>query len=463
LGTIAFSWDDFERADRLFAELAGWPKESRLHSQALADLGWALHRQKKNVEAAASFARLLAEHPDDELVPEAAFMQGRTLQDAGKISEAQTAFADAAKRPGSANETYMAGLQSARLLGRMKKTTEADAAYEELLKRFPKRPDGDKVLDEWAGLQYGAENYARADEILKRLTAEYPSSDLADNARLSLAESAFLAGQLDAARSQFAALSTSSSADGMVQQKALYQLMRLELEARRWEALRKLCGDSLTRFPEGTYRCEFELHLAEADLNLGDFKAAHDRLVRLKSLKDDSGFKPGEWFPSVWVMLAETQWRLKAYDAVAETVAEFRAWDPRSPVLYQADEILGRSFKSQAKWVEARAAFERVLKDPHGKLSETAAKSQFLLADTYFWEKNYQTALKEYLKVDILYKFPELQAAALYQAGVCHEELNNWKEAARTYDEVLRRFPNDKNADTARKQVIAVRKRLASG
>jgi tetratricopeptide (TPR) repeat protein len=185
--------------------------------------------------------------------------------------------------------------------------------------------------------------------------------------------------------------------------------------------------------------------------------------VRLKSLKDDSGFKPGEWFPSVWVMLAETQWRLKAYDAVAETVAEFRAWDPRSPVLYQADEILGRSFKSQAKWVEARAAFERVLKDPHGKLSETAAKSQFLLADTYFWEKNYQTALKEYLKVDILYKFPELQAAALYQAGVCHEELNNWKEAARTYDEVLRRFPNDKNADTARKQVIAVRKRLASG
>jgi cellulose synthase operon protein C len=463
LGTIAFSWDDFERAERLFSELAAWPKESRLHSQALADLGWSLHRQKKNVEAAASFARLLAEHPGDELVPEAAFMHGRTLQDAGKLTEAQAAFADAAKRPGNANETYMAGLQSARLLGRMKKSAEADAAYDELFKRFPKRPDGDKVLDEWAGLHYSAENYARADEILRRLTAEYPSSDLADNARLSLAESAFLSGQLDEARRQFAALSISQAADEVVQQKALYQLMRIELEARHWEGLRKLCGDSLSRFPDGTYRYEFELHLAEADLNLGDFKAAQDRLVRLKSLKDKPGFKPGDWFPSVWVMLAETQWRLKAYDAVADTVAEFRAWDPQSPVLYQADEILGRSFKTQAKWVEARAAFERVLKDPHGKLSETAAKSQFLLADTYFWEKNYQTALKEYLKVDILYKFPELQAAALYQAGVCHEELNNWKEAAKTYDDILRRFPNDRNAETARKQVIAVRKRLSSG
>jgi tetratricopeptide (TPR) repeat protein len=202
--------------------------------------------------------------------------------------------------------------------------------------------------------------------------------------------------------------------------------------------------------------------MAEADLNLGEFKAAQDRLIGLKSLKDEPGFKPGEWFASVWVMLAETQWRLKAYDEVAETVAAFRAWDAKSPVLYQADEILGRSFKSQAKWVEARAAFERVVKDPHGKLSETAAKSQFLLADTYFWEKDYPTALREYLKVDILYKFPELQAAALYQAGVCNEELQNWKEAAKTYDDLLRRFPNDKNAETARKRAIAVRKRLAS-
>jgi TolA-binding protein len=131
--------------------------------------------------------------------------------------------------------------------------------------------------------------------------------------------------------------------------------------------------------------------------------------------------------------------------------------------LYQADEVLGRSLKSQAKWTEARAAFERVLKDPHGKLSETAAKSQFLLADTYLQEKNYETALKEYLKVDILYKFPDLQAAALYQAGVCHEELQKWKDAARTYDEMLRRFPKHEHAALARERLDAVRKRLASG
>src|SRR5262249_13954311 len=156
VGTIAFSKGDYDFAERLFAELAARPDDSRYHSQALADLGWSLHKQKKHVEAAASFARVLAEHPDDALVPEAAFMGGKALEDAGKIPDAQAAFAEAAKRPRNAEETYLAGLQSARLLARLKKTAEADAAFEELLRRFPKRPDGDKALDEWAGVHYDA-------------------------------------------------------------------------------------------------------------------------------------------------------------------------------------------------------------------------------------------------------------------------------------------------------------------
>jgi len=463
LGEIASSNGDFEFAARLYGELAGWPKESRLHSKAVADLGWSQYKQKKFAEAAGSFARLLQEHPDDALVPEAAFMRGKSLEDAGKIPEAQAAFAEAAKRPGSAENTYLAGLQSARLLARLKKTADADAAYEELLKRFPKRKDGDKVLDEWAGVHYDAENFARADEIFRRLTTEYPTSDLADNALLSLAESVFLAGKLDEARAQLTALTKSPAADAVVQQKALYQLMRLELDARRWDALRKICDESLSRFPTGSYKDEAGFRRAEADFNLGDFKAAEERLTALKALKDDPLVRKAEWFPAVWVLLAETQWRQKAYDSVGTTVAEYRTWDPQSPLLYQADEVLGRSFKSQAKSADARAAFERVLKDPNAKLSETAAKSQFLLADTYLQEKNFQTALKEYLKVDILYKFPDLQAAALYQAGVCHEELQKWKDAARTYDEMLRRFPKHEHAGLARERLDAVRKRLASG
>jgi TolA-binding protein len=463
LGEIALSRQDYDLAERMFGELSGWPKESRFHSQALADLGWSQHKQKKYAEAAASFARVLAEHPEDRLVPEAAFQRGVSLEDAGKIPEAQAAFAQAWKLPGNSQEVFLAGWRSARLLARLKKSAEADAAFDELLKRFPKSADGDKVLSEWAGVEYDAENPARGDELLRRLVAEYPTSNLADDAQFSLAESDFLASNLDKARAQFSVLSTSPAADAAVQQKALYQLMRLETEARQWAALRKICDDLVNRFPEGAYRHEAELRRAEADFNLAEFKSAHERLLALKALKDDPSCKKAPWFPRVWVLLAETEWRMQQYDAVAATVAEYRAWDPQSPLLYQADEVAGRGLKSQAKWAEARAAFERALKAPQGKLSETAAKSQFLLADTYYWEKNYQAAIREYFKVDILYKFPDLKAAALYQAGVCQEELQQWKEAAKTYDDVLKRFPNFDHAGLAKDRRDAVRKKLSAG
>jgi TolA-binding protein len=463
IGTIAFSWEDFTLAEKLFAELGSRPKESRWHCEALADLGWSQHRQKKYVEAAATFARLIAEHPGDKLVPEAAFQRGMAFHDGGKIVEAQSAFADAWKLPGDAREIYLSGWWSARLLARLKKMPEADAAFDEVLKRFPKPKDGDKLLSEWAAIQYDAENYSRGDEIYRRLASEYPQSSLADNALLSLAESDLLAGKVDQARVQLTSLARSPAADETVQQRSLYQLIQVELGAKRWDELRKLCDESQDRFPDGLYRFEYDLYRAEADFNLGDFKAAQDRLLKLKALKDNPALKQAKWFSQVWVMLAEIEWRLKAYDAVAATVAEFRAWNPNSPLLYQADEVLGRSLKSQARFPEARVALERVIKDPNGKLSETAAKSQFLIADTYYWEKNYQAALKEYMTVDIRYKYPDLQASALYQAAVCQEEMERWKDAAKTYDEMLKKYPDSEHAAKAKERLDVVRKRVAAG
>jgi TolA-binding protein len=480
LAKLAFARDDYPLAERLNGELAGRTK-SPLHAEALADLGWSYQRQKKYVEAAAAFERVLSEHPRDQaLVPEAAFQRGIALSDGGKIAEAQAAFAFAANLPGDSKEVFLAGWQSARLLGRTKKLAEADAAFDALLKRFPKSKDADKVLNEWAVLHYDAEDYPRGDEILRRLIAEFPKSSLAGNARLSLAESDLIAGKTDQAKSQFIALASASVVSDagatptaehkktieqtrLLQQRALYQLIQIELGAKRWDGVRKFCDESLKRFPDGAYRAENDLSWAEADFNLGEFKAARDRLLQLKTKKDEPAPKQAKWFPQVWVMLAEIEWQLRAHDAVAATVDEFRAWDPKSPLLYQAYEVLGRSLKSQARFPEARVALQRVLDDPHSKDTETAAKSLFLIADIYRLEEKYKAAYENFLKVEILYQYPEWQAPALYQAGVCQEELRGWQKAARCYDDMLQKYPASEHASKARERLEYVRKKIASG
>ncbi len=461
LGQVAFSNEDWEWAGTLFGELTALPKETRYHARAQWELGWTEYKRRHFTEAAAQFAALIAQHPDDKQVAEAAFMQGTALQDAGKQPEALVVFTEAFKRYGGSDSAWLAGLQRARLLARAKRAADADAAYAELLQRFPQRPDADKLLDEWATVNYDAGRFARSDELFARLIREHPQSELADNAQFSLAESLLVGGKPDDARAQFTALSVSPQSDAAVQQRALYQLMRIAAESRRWDELRKTSQESLRRFPEGTWRAEADFYWAEADLQTAAYKEAQERLLKLKLQKDQPEVGRSAWFARVWVLLAETQFRLKQYGEVAATLAELKQYAPQSPLLYQVEEILGRSLKAQALFAEARAAFERVVSDRAGELTETAAKSQFEIAETYVLEKNYKAALLEYLKVDIRYKYPEWQAPALYQAGVCHEALSEWKAAQQTYQNLLRDYPMSELAPKARERLEVIRKRAA--
>jgi TolA-binding protein len=80
----------------------------------------------------------------------------------------------------------------------------------------------------------------------------------------------------------------------------------------------------------------------------------------------------------------------------------------------------------------------------------------------YLLEKDYKTAEQEYLKVDILYKFPEWQAPALQQAAACQEQLNRWADAVKTYQSLIDQFPQTEFATKAKDRLPAARKK-ASG
>ena len=51
----------------------------------------------------------------------------------------------------------------------------------------------------------------------------------------------------------------------------------------------------------------------------------------------------------------------KDYPQVEATVAAFRNRFPTSPLLYHADELLGRSYIKQAKFPDARASLTKVI------------------------------------------------------------------------------------------------------
>ena len=158
------------------------------------------------------------------------------------------------------------------------------------------------------------------------------------------------------------------------------------------------------------------LNLAASQLGLKDPAAAEQTLVKLQREFSDARGETPEWSARAWVLLAEALYQEKKYDEVQATVEDLRHRMPKSALLYQADETLGRSFKNQAQWDKAIAAFQRVIDNRKGEQDETAAKSRLMIAECWYLQENYRQAREDYLKVSLLYdKLPEWAAPALFR------------------------------------------------
>lgn len=478
LAEAAEAREDWVAAANLYESLIPLWKDSDSQPFAIRGLAWAQFKQKKFDAAAKTYLQVVQQFAMHRLAAECAYYRAESLKELGQTDEATAAFDELlrkamADQPAGADlqppllYSYRAGLQAARLQRKAKRIAEADAIYEELIKRFPKPQRLDQLLDEWALLNYHAGRYERADAIFRRIVEETPDSDLADNAQLSLAESELVSEHLEAAKLAFEKLLESEKSDAEVKEVSLYQLLVLAVGQQRWDDVQQLANRLTKDFPASQHRWYASYSIAESILanakaTEADLDAARTRLDALRKEQDNPAVKALTWFDRTWVLLAEIAFRQKKYDDLEATVAELRQRPTKSPFLYQAEEVLGRGYKQQAppKFDEARKAFDRVLADPVAEKTETAAKSQFLIGETLFLQEKWADAFLAYQKVYANYAFPDWQSAALLQSGKCDEQQLQWKEAAATYRLLIDKFPKSTHAADAKQRLDVVMAKL---
>jgi cellulose synthase operon protein C len=471
----AYSAKDWKWSAELFGQLEKLTKNKPLHPAALSGLAWSQFELKDFLSSAKTFARIVKEHPGEKtLVTQAAYKHGESLANGGKTVEAATAyekaFQDFAPTKPAAEGTevqgkplyyvYHSGLAAARAFAKLKKTKAADAAYEKLFAKFPKPAGLDRRLDEWALLNYNAGNYKRSDEIFRRIIRETPNSDLVDNARYSLAESSLNAGKLNEAKKEFISLHADKNSDATVKEISLYRLIGIGIEQNDWKPVRDWADRFYTEFTTSEYRPYARFTSAEARVRLNDFKPAREILIELQKLPATSSVTKKEWFPRVWILQAEISFRLREYNTIIKTVAELRTRFPKFKRIYEADEVLGRCYQKQALFEKSREAFGRVVSHPQGKTTQTAAKSQFMIGETYLMQDKYKKARDAFLRVDALFEFPVWQAPALFQAGRCEEALKEWKGAKKSYTELIKKFATSTYAIQAKPYLKRVEKQL---
>ncbi|MAT16683.1 MAG: hypothetical protein CMJ46_15595 [Planctomyces sp.] len=461
----AENWAAAEVLFRALVDLAQYTPSKQPTGADLSGLAWSQFKQEKWTEAIENFNTLLATHgKDPAFAPEALLMVGRAQEELGNTNEALAAYAQlrdswfptdtevlpaGAEDEGATHFIYLAGLQAARLLKSQNNYNGANQVYGRLADAFPNAAQHAELLDEWALMNLDAGFYSQADEIYKRLVETHSDSGLADNAKLSLAESQLLAGERGEAKEAFAELRASEQSDPKVKEAATFQLIGIANSDREFNEAIELAKEFLNRWPESEFRTKVETSFLEALLETDQEARAEEILTNL-----EQSVAPEDRSTELWILLAEVAYRKKDYPAALSILEQFR--ESNADRKYFADEMEGRIYKNQARFDEARTAFQRVLTDAEARKTPTGAKSQLMLADTYFIQKDYQTAQKEYYKLFLSWPYDEWQAPALFQVARCDELLNQPEQARITYKKVISEFPESKYSEQARERLEVV-------
>ncbi len=449
-------WADAEPLFRAAVATAGL----ELAARARSGLAWTLLRSGRPAEAAAEFAALLEAAPDDPLAPEAALARARSLEQAERPNDAIAAYATAAERYQGTPQGAASVLGRARLLARTGKAAEAAALFGKIgsegLRVEGLTPDALLAERGWALLDAG--DPAGADAVFNRILNEFPESPHADEARLNLAESAFKARQLDRVADLLRPIVDRPDTDPRLVQPALYRLGRTAIERKDWPAAQSTFARLVEGFPDGDLARESRFWMAEAAFQAGDAAGAEPAFAALEVEAADRP-SPEPWVATARLRRLQCLVMLEKWDDVL-TVADPMARDlPDGPQRPEVEYARGRALQSTARFDEARAAFQAAIDGRPA--SDLAARAQLMRGETYFRQEQFRDALREFLKVDILYRAPTWQAAALLEAGKVYERLDQWAEAADIYEKLRSDFPDDPAAAEAAGRLEGARRRVA--
>lgn len=414
-------------------ELAKQPGDDQ--ARVLYRLGWAQFDAAQYAEALATF-RQLAPLPG-EFQAEALYMAGRAAESLSQPADATTLYEQLAQRPG--DDAFVD-----KGLYRLAFLLEGDAAAKNLERYRQRFPQGEhyaamrlrhaeqrfKAGDTAAALAiyqeataqpltpelgaaawYGlgwcllkGDKLAEADAAFAKVAAGKPEPEVARDAILQRAELAYRQDRFADAAKLFDQLKEVAGPQG---ERALYMLgwcaLRSDDNAAATTAFRRL----LERYPEGEYRLDTAIRLATLYKNEGKFEDARTLLAGCLEKAE------GELEEQLLHLYCDVLVALKDWDTLIKSSDRLRQRFPESPRHYLLTFRLGLAYKELGIYDKAEAAFRETIAK-----TETieAAKAQFNLGAIYYSKKEYLEAGKQFLRVDMLYDYPELSPKALYHA-----------------------------------------------
>ncbi len=440
--------------------------EDRRH--ALFESGQAHLAMGRNDQAQRAFKRVLDEAPDSRFAKYArrhlatiALSEG-SFEDANELLEsdgdvdagvwfdraqalmAMERFEEAedalvAALTGDLDQKSIAGARAQLVvaLARQEKTREAKRA-------FRKIDDSDwRVMDETiahaarlehAEIVRASGDVSEARELLVQQLSDGPPAELRPFVALELADVHAERDEHERVVALLEELVGGQSARSQaltpeLEAQALYQLATSQYQLERFDDAARNFDLYINLAPESDV-LESATHLAgESHFRAGRPEVAAERLGTVVD-----AFERSSRTSSALLRLGEALALVHRWEESERRLMQHRNAYPDDGLWFQAQFGIGWAREQSGRPVEAIEAY-RPVADGHS--GETAARAQFQIGECLYAQGQHEEAVREFLKVDILFAYPRWSAAALYEAGRCQEELRQMDDARDSYERVL--------------------------
>jgi TolA-binding protein len=341
----------------------------------------------------------------------------------------------------------------------------AAAAYDRCIARAPGRSIAEKCVIRKGDCLYNRGAFAEAADAYARFGAAYPSSELAGEAMYREALAREKAGDPKRADELFEALLSKEGVSRAARMRTLAWLGGRYLEDRQYDKARPL----LVELAAGERTAANLTMAGEAELGAGDYNGA------VKSFSDALGIKGADTCRAV-AGRAKTYMRLKQTDAyerdTAALASRCSSWKGLGGVLLEKGRIeaeegrcpeasrtldeLQKKFPGTEEGTEA--LFYLALCDlKRGGYREAAEKLEsfvasaprsailpqayFKLASSHYGAGNLNLAAKYYALAAESSKESELAFTAWKNLGSVQQQLEQWNDAAATWQKLVETFP----------------------
>lgn len=457
LAEAAFVAGKNEQASRLFGSLASDGQQPEWAAKGWLGLGWAQFREGAAEAAGEAFGQVLERYPDSPLAPEAAMLRAKTLEQRDRSEDALDAYLAVAAAYGDSNQAAPAMMEAVRLLERLERKEEVVPLLRRLIQQHPGFERLDAALYELAWQLDAQGEGAEAERLFQRISDQYPDGEYWADTTYRLAERAARAAQYERAVRWLDRLIEARCADEILM-RALYLRGQLAASTQRWQDVAPPLLALLEQFPDSTLRAHAACWIAESLYQQKDYTNAARWFEELEAapLAEDDAWNAMIPLRRALMLTEQQKW--------PEAAALVRDLETRFPAFgqqYEVDYVLGLCLARQDQPAEALRRLERVIRSPEGGRSETAAKAQWLIGGIYAAGGELDQALKAYYRVETLYHYPPWKAAALLQAGHCHELRGEHADAARAWRHVVANFAETPAAAEAADRLEQLNAKLA--